>query len=155
MIAALLLALLLALATPAAAPAESHEGDFAERLVAAALERTRHAVRYDGRYLRLDYPGGDVPADTGVCTDVVIRSYRAVGIDLAFARRWAEVIEEWSVRYGDQVAGWWFDGGYEWVGFNEDIARIYAEAARRGDEVSVRHGAIIPRRLRHTARAPR
>jgi cyclophilin family peptidyl-prolyl cis-trans isomerase len=54
-------------------------------------------------------------------------------IDLEFARRWAEVIEEWSVRYGDHVAGWWFDGGYEWVGFNEDIARIYAGAARRGN----------------------
>jgi uncharacterized protein YijF (DUF1287 family) len=30
----------------------------------------------------IPYPGGDVPADTGVCTDEVIRSYRAVGIDL-------------------------------------------------------------------------
>jgi uncharacterized protein YijF (DUF1287 family) len=33
-------------------------------------------------YVRIPYPGGDVPADTGVCTDEVIRSYRAVGIDL-------------------------------------------------------------------------
>ncbi|WP_213994958.1 DUF1287 domain-containing protein [Arsukibacterium sp.] len=51
-------------------------------LVDAALERTRHSVRYDGAYRRISYPGGDVPADTGVCTDVVIRSYRALGIDL-------------------------------------------------------------------------
>lgn len=54
----------------------------AEALVKAAQERTRHQVRYDGRYLRIDYPGGDVPADMGVCTDVVIRTYRAVGVDL-------------------------------------------------------------------------
>lgn len=51
-------------------------------LVQAALERTEHDVTYDGRYLRIDYPGGDVPADIGVCTDVVIRSYRALGVDL-------------------------------------------------------------------------
>jgi len=52
-----------------------------QALVAAALERTQHSVRYDGAYVRLGYPMGDVPSDTGVCTDVIIRSYRAVGID--------------------------------------------------------------------------
>ncbi len=56
--------------------------DFGSRLARAALERTRHRVRYDPAYVVLDYPGGDVPADTGVCTDVVIRSYRALGLDL-------------------------------------------------------------------------
>ncbi|BBA34366.1 putative uncharacterized protein [Methylocaldum marinum] len=54
----------------------------ADRLVAAALERTTHKVVYDGRYFRIPYPGGDVPERVGVCTDVVIRSYRALGIDL-------------------------------------------------------------------------
>ena len=56
--------------------------DFASRLATAALERTKHRVRYDPAYVVLDYPGGDVPADTGVCTDVVIRSYRALDLDL-------------------------------------------------------------------------
>ena len=56
--------------------------DFIRRLVAAAVDRTQHAVRYDPAYVRIPYPGGDVPADTGVCTDEIIRSYRAVGIDL-------------------------------------------------------------------------
>ncbi|MEM1442187.1 MAG: DUF1287 domain-containing protein [Verrucomicrobiota bacterium] len=55
---------------------------FADRLVAAAKHRTTQEVRYDPAYVVLSYPGGDVPADTGVCTDVVIRAYRAVGIDL-------------------------------------------------------------------------
>lgn len=55
----------------------------AQKLVAAALAQTRQKVRYDPAYVRLPYPGGDVPADTGVCTDVVIRAYRtAFGIDL-------------------------------------------------------------------------
>jgi len=56
--------------------------EFLKKLVAAAGERTHHAVRYDPAYVKIPYPGGDVPADTGVCTDEVIRSYRALGIDL-------------------------------------------------------------------------
>ena len=56
--------------------------DFGQALSRAALERTTHTVRYDGRYRAISYPNGDVPDDTGVCTDVVIRSYRALGIDL-------------------------------------------------------------------------
>jgi len=56
--------------------------EFTRRLVAAAIERTNHSVHYVGAYVRIPYPGGDVPEDTGVCTDEIIRSYRAVGIDL-------------------------------------------------------------------------
>src|ERR1700689_2530611 len=59
----------------------SHE-QFTRRLVAAAIERTHHSVRYVSEYVRIPYPGGDVPADTGVCTDEIVRSYRAVGVDL-------------------------------------------------------------------------
>ena len=56
--------------------------EFTRKLVAAAVERTHHQVRYDPAYVRIAYPNGDVPADTGVCTDEVIRSYRAAGVDL-------------------------------------------------------------------------
>jgi uncharacterized protein YijF (DUF1287 family) len=56
--------------------------EFSSKFVAAAIERTHHAVRYDPAYVRIAYPGGDVPAETGVCTDEVIRAYRAVGVDL-------------------------------------------------------------------------
>jgi hypothetical protein len=74
-------------ASPAASPARPrvklvYESPVLERLVAAANERTKHEVEYDGSYFKLDYPNGDVPADKGVCTDEVIRSYRALGIDL-------------------------------------------------------------------------
>jgi uncharacterized protein YijF (DUF1287 family) len=68
------------------AKAQSHstttQQEFTRRLVAAAIERTHHSVRYVSEYVRIPYPGGDVPADTGVCTDEVVRSYRAVGVDL-------------------------------------------------------------------------
>jgi hypothetical protein len=63
-------------------PKPSSGSPFLDRLSDAAVERTNHEVRYDPTYFRIDYPGGDVPAEVGVCTDEVIRSYRAVGVDL-------------------------------------------------------------------------
>ena len=56
--------------------------DFSKKLIQAAIERTKHIVRYDGSYMKISYPNGDVPDNVGVCTDVVIRSYRKIGIDL-------------------------------------------------------------------------
>ncbi|KZZ44128.1 DUF1287 domain-containing protein [Thalassolituus sp. HI0120] len=56
--------------------------DFEQDLVSAAHERTKHDVRYDGAYVAIGYPMGDVPKEIGVCTDVVIRSYRKLGTDL-------------------------------------------------------------------------
>jgi uncharacterized protein YijF (DUF1287 family) len=56
--------------------------DFELDVVEAALERTNHNVRYDGRYISIPYPNGDVPENIGVCTDVIVRTYRAIGTDL-------------------------------------------------------------------------
>ena len=78
---AAMLAAVLALAQANAVELSVHQ-EFLERLVAAAIERTHHTVRYDPAYVKIPYPGGDVPAGTGVCTDEVIRAYRAVGVDL-------------------------------------------------------------------------
>jgi uncharacterized protein len=72
--------LMLGQARPDSAAARQQE--FLSRLVAAAVERTHHAVSYDPGYVAIAYPGGDVPADSGVCSDEVVRSYRALGIDL-------------------------------------------------------------------------
>jgi uncharacterized protein len=52
------------------------------RIVDAARAQLAWGTVYDPSYVRLEYPGGDVPKDRGVCTDVVIRSLRAVGKDL-------------------------------------------------------------------------
>ncbi|TVZ09783.1 hypothetical protein JM80_2314 [Cellulophaga sp. RHA_52] len=51
-------------------------------LVKAALELTKDKVTYDPSYFSIDYPNGDVPSNKGVCTDVVIRAYRKIGVDL-------------------------------------------------------------------------
>lgn len=51
-------------------------------LVDSATAQVGVTTSYDGRYRTLSYPGGDVPMDRGVCTDVLIRAYRHLGIDL-------------------------------------------------------------------------
>ena len=55
---------------------------FTQQLVAAAVARAQVPVRYVSSYVKIGYPNGDVPAGTGVCTDEIVRSYRAVGVDL-------------------------------------------------------------------------
>jgi uncharacterized protein YijF (DUF1287 family) len=77
------IAVIASMAMPQTNPASSGaRQEFTRHLVAAAIERTHHSVRYEPAYVRIPYPGGDVSADTGVCSDEIIRSYRAVGIDL-------------------------------------------------------------------------
>lgn len=59
------------------------EPDWRGKLIAAARAQIGTTLRYDPAYTRLAFPGGDVPRDKGVCTDVVVRAYRdAFGIDL-------------------------------------------------------------------------
>ncbi len=58
------------------------ESDFFGRLADSALTLTKQSVVYDPTYYKIPYPNGDVPAGKGVCTDVIIRAYRKLGIDL-------------------------------------------------------------------------
>lgn len=58
------------------------QNGFYEKLSIAALELTKQQVVYDPAYFSIPYPNGDVPADRGVCTDVIIRAYRILGTDL-------------------------------------------------------------------------
>jgi uncharacterized protein len=51
-------------------------------LIDGALKQVGITTQYDPAYVRLDYPNGDVPITTGVCSDVLIRAYRSIGIDL-------------------------------------------------------------------------
>lgn len=56
--------------------------EFNIKLGNAGLEISKNIVIYDGSYREIPYPNGDVPAGVGVCTDVIIRAYRKLNIDL-------------------------------------------------------------------------
>lgn len=88
------------LAMLVAVPAWGQAG-FQDRLADSALVLTRQKVQYDASYFRIAYPNGDVPADRGVCTDVVIRAYRKLGIDLQ-----KEVHEDMKAAFSQYPANW-------------------------------------------------
>ncbi len=58
-------------------------------------------------------------------------------LNYAAVEKWATVIREWSDRYGDKVAGWWFDGGYPHLGFDDKMAWTYADAAKHGNPKAI------------------
>ncbi|MGF1635508.1 MAG: DUF1287 domain-containing protein [Cyclobacteriaceae bacterium] len=58
------------------------QANFYQQLADSALVLTNQRVVYDPAYRAINYPNGDVPADKGVCTDVIVRAYRKLGIDL-------------------------------------------------------------------------
>lgn len=88
------------LAAALSVPARA-EPAFAKAVEAAAESQTKERVVYDGRYFKLSYPGGDVPAGLGVCTDVVIRAFRKAGLDLQVA-----VHEDMARHFSAYPAKW-------------------------------------------------
>jgi uncharacterized protein YijF (DUF1287 family) len=94
--------LLFLLSTPSFSVGQT---SFSERLSNAALELTKQDVVYDPSYFGIDYPNGDVPANKGVCTDVVIRAYRKLGADLQ-----KEVHEDMKSNFSKYPNNWGLTG---------------------------------------------
>jgi uncharacterized protein len=78
-----------------------------EKVNAGAIEQTTQTTGYDGSYVKLDYPNGDVPPSTGVCADVVVRAFRKAGIDLQkelhedMKKNFAKYPQKWGARRPD------------------------------------------------------
>ena len=70
-------------------------------LVDASRTQIGVTLSYDPSYVRLDYPGGDVPLERGVCTDVLVRAYRAIGVDLQKA-----VHEDMRAHFSSYPRNW-------------------------------------------------
>ncbi|MFZ5638170.1 MAG: DUF1287 domain-containing protein [Pseudomonadota bacterium] len=92
-----------AASAPSTAPAPT-----SPPLVAAARSQIGVTVVYDPAYVVLPYPGGDVPKDRGVCTDVVIRALRTQGLDLQHVvhedmrGNFAKYPQKWGLRGPDR-----------------------------------------------------
>jgi uncharacterized protein len=78
-----------------------------KQLVESAIDQTSVTTGYDPSYVGIDYPGGDVPLQTGVCSDVVVRAFRKTGIDLQkeihedMARAWSVYPRKWGASRPD------------------------------------------------------
>jgi uncharacterized protein YijF (DUF1287 family) len=77
------------------------QATFYDSLASAAVSLTKQPVAYDPSYVRIPYPNGDVAANKGVCTDVVIRAYRKMGIDLQ-----KEVHEDMQAHFSSYPTKW-------------------------------------------------
>jgi uncharacterized protein len=81
---------------------------FYQRLADSALTLTQQQVIYDPTYFKIGYPNGDVPANRGVCTDVVVRAYRKLGIDLQkkvhedMRSNFSKYPQKWGLRQPDK-----------------------------------------------------
>jgi uncharacterized protein len=75
--------------------------NFYQQLADSAFTLTYQSVTYDPSYCVIAYPNGDVPANKGVCTDVVIRAYRKLGTDLQ-----KEVHEDMKANFGKYPKHW-------------------------------------------------
>lgn len=79
-----------------------------EKLVRGALNQIGETLYYDPSYRKLDYPGGDLPLEYGVCTDVVIRALRHAGVDLQvlvhedMSRAFARYPQNWGLKSTDR-----------------------------------------------------
>ena len=121
----------------AAQSSPASRADFTRHLVAAAVERSTVHVRYVADYVRIPYPGGDVPADTGVCTDEIIRIYRKVRIDLQ-----KEVHEDIVANFREYPRKW------RWVSPQPDtnidhrrVPNLMVFFRRKGESLPITTGA--------------
>lgn len=80
----------------------------ADRLIYGAVEQYGVTNSYNGAYQKLSYPNGDVDISTGVCTDVVIRAFRTIDIDLQknihqdMSRHFRKYPRKWGLKSTDR-----------------------------------------------------
>lgn len=78
-----------------------------KQVVAAAINQVGVTTGYDPAYVKIDYPNGDVPADRGVCSDVIVRAFRQGGVDLQkeihedMEQAWAAYPRKWPASGPD------------------------------------------------------
>ena len=72
-----------------------------KQMLDGAIAQAGVTTSYDPSYVALDYPGGDVPEKTGVCSDVVVRAFRKAGIDLQ-----KEIHEDMKAARSDYPTKW-------------------------------------------------
>jgi uncharacterized protein len=76
-------------------------------VLASALAQTEQTTIYDPAYIKLTYPGGDLPIERGVCADVIVRAFRQGGVDLQkevhedMARNFAVYPNRWGLKAPD------------------------------------------------------
>ena len=94
-------------ATPVAKALPANASPQLKLLIAGAVEQSKVTTGYDPSWVKIDYPNGDVPVETGVCSDVVVRAFRKAGIDLQkevhedMKQAWSAYPKKWGAAGTD------------------------------------------------------
>ncbi len=107
-----------------------------DRLLKAAISQVGVTRTYDPAYVRLAYPGGDVPPDRGVCADVVIRAMRALGVDLQ-----VKVHEDMRAHFSSYPSHWGLKGPDPNIDHRR-VMNLETWFAREGKSVSTSANAL-------------
>jgi len=110
------------------------------------IEDMYQALKKRGIDLMLYYTG-DGPLDDPQAGSAFGHIHDNEKVTMDFVNKWAEVLREYSVRYGTKVKGWWVDGCYEWTGYDEPRLKILADAIRAGnpDALIALNNGVLPR----------
>jgi uncharacterized protein YijF (DUF1287 family) len=92
---------------PVFKPLPANSSPQLKQLIDGAVSQAGITTGYDPAYAKIQYPKGDVPIDTGVCSDVLVRAFRKAGVDLQkevhedMTRAWDEYPKKWGMSGPD------------------------------------------------------
>jgi uncharacterized protein len=107
-----------------------------KQMLDGAIAQAGVTTSYDPAYVALDYPGGDVPEKTGVCSDVVVRAFRKAGIDLQ-----KEVHEDMKAARSDYPTKWGAIGPDRNIDHRR-VLNLMAYFRRRGKSLPISYSAM-------------
>jgi uncharacterized protein len=99
-------------------------------VVDGAIEQVGKTTGYDASYQKIDYPNGDVPIETGVCSDVIVRAFRKAGIDLQ-----KDIHEDMKANFSEYPTKWGLSGTDSNIDHRR-VPNLQTYFARKGKEVA-------------------
>lgn len=95
------------------------------------------ALEKYGIGLMLYFTGDGPRCDRQACKAFGALDENKLDVDYDFVSKWAAVMKEYSLRYGKKVHGWWIDGCFDYIGYNDELLKLYRDAALAGNEDAV------------------
>ena len=87
--------------------------------------------------LMLYYTGDGPQKDEKAAKALDTISDTKLDVDYNFVSKWAEIMRDYAVKYGKKVSGWWIDGCFDYIGYTDELLKLYRDAAHCGNEDAI------------------